>query len=150
MARRISYEIHRTYSTLHKEQIYEEMDSRVMLRGPSSAPSANQPTLSTTKVYEFSRIDERVVGRVYTVGSLEGYHYFLRTFHIHKTGAKTFAYMRTVSGMVCVTYRGAFQKLGSLTKEGEWKIVLSHGFESSFQPLAKLLALITSRSQPAD
>lgn len=107
-------------------------------------------SLSQSEEYDFYEKGEKIVGRIYTASPREGECYFLRALFPHYTGAKRFADMSAVSGVVCATYREAYQKLGLLTEAAGWKTELFDGFESSFQPLSEFFSLTTFLCPPAD
>ena len=100
--------------------------------------------------YDFSKVQERVVGRMYNISPREGERYFLRTLLLHKSGANSFANMRFHDGVQFPTFRDTCCALGLLSDGAEWLRCMQDVFSSNFDRLTELFSIIMAFCEPSN
>ncbi len=89
--------------------------------------------------YEFSKVFEKFVGRMFNISPREGERYFLRILLLNKTGATSSAHIRTHEGVQYSTFREACCAMGLLSDDAEWIRCIYDSFSSNLILLQKSL-----------
>lgn len=91
------------------------------------------------------------IGRMYFVAPKEGERFYMRLLLTVQKGPTSFSDLRTVSGTIYPSYKGACLALGLLEDDVEWKQYLDDAIVYQLpKQLRNLFALILSECHPAD
>jgi hypothetical protein len=90
------------------------------------------------------------IGRIYNISPRQVEKFYLRMLLYHIPGAKSFADMRTVGGVVYDTYKATAQALGLLESDDQWNVCLQEAatLRSAFS-LRALFCIIIAFCEPA-
>lgn len=91
------------------------------------------------------------LGRLYTVHPSQDECFYLRLLLVNVRGPTSFQHLRTVNGMLCVTYREACQRLGLLENDTHWDNTLEDAvISSSAKQIRTLFSIILSTCFPSN
>ena len=91
------------------------------------------------------------IGRVVSLSPRHGDIFFLRVLLHHVPGATSFEELRTVDGVVCVTYREACRLRGLLQDDREWEVTMADAADAQMPgQIRRLFTTLLRFCAPAD
>ena len=90
------------------------------------------------------------LGRLYTVHPKQRECFFLRLLLVNVLGPTSFQYLRTVNGILCVTYYDACRELHLLEDDNHWDLTLADAvLSSSPNQIRQLFAILLTTCFPS-
>ena len=91
------------------------------------------------------------LGRIYTVHPRQDECFYLRLFLVNIRGHTSFESLRTVDGVLCVTFREACQRLNLLENDAHWDLTLADATVSApANQIRTLFAIIIATCHPSN
>ena len=95
--------------------------------------------------------EAEAIGRVYTVSPRQGECFYIRLLLHNVRGPTSFDALKTVNGIICVTFREACLFRGLLDDDNAWDLTLQEASISATpQAMRSLLAIIITQCHPSD
>lgn len=80
---------------------------------------------TTTWTRRKTNTGQRIIGRMYSVSPLDRQRFFLRLLLVHRRGCVSFVDLKTIDGVVHLTYEAAAVALGLLEDDAAWSNCLA-------------------------
>ena len=95
--------------------------------------------------------EAHVIGRVYTINPRQGECFYLRLLLHHIRGPQSFTELKTVEGVLCISFREACLRLGLLEDDNQYHLAMQEASVSnSAASLRSLFAVILTWCEPSN